>query len=126
MEGDTARSDEGRLGCSPLGTQQKRQREKHQRGPDPQHAAERELPDMEPDQQEKPGLGPPVEKEKKSGSLPLEDSPRRAVIPTVLVGGPLVMLAMLFPTAFLICPSILVVILGPALPRLLGASALGG
>jgi tight adherence protein C len=33
---------------------------------------------------------------------------------------------MLFPMAFLIFPSILVVILGPALPRLLGASALGG
>lgn len=33
---------------------------------------------------------------------------------------------MLFPMAFLIFPSILVVILGPALPKLLGASALGG
>lgn len=33
---------------------------------------------------------------------------------------------MLFPMAFLIFPSILVTILGPALPRLFGASALGG
>jgi tight adherence protein C len=33
---------------------------------------------------------------------------------------------MLFPMAFLIFPSIMVTILGPALPRLFGASALGG
>src|SRR3712207_495030 len=33
---------------------------------------------------------------------------------------------MLFPMAFLIFPSIMVVILGPALPKLFGASALGG
>lgn len=33
---------------------------------------------------------------------------------------------MLFPMAFLIFPSLLVVILGPAIPRLFGATALGG
>jgi outer membrane protein assembly factor BamB len=50
-----------------------------------------------PNAKEKPGLGPEV---KKSGQLRALPPPSRAVIPTVLVGGPLAMLAMLFPAAF--------------------------
>jgi outer membrane protein assembly factor BamB len=51
------------------------------------------------DNKEKPGFGPEVEK--KSGSrAPLADGPFFAVIPSVLVGGPLAILAMLFPAVF--------------------------
>jgi outer membrane protein assembly factor BamB len=65
-----------------------------------------------PDTKEKPGFGPEIETEKKSGSLFLPSPPLRgrgvggegaalfAVIPTVLVGGPLAILAMLFPAVF--------------------------
>jgi outer membrane protein assembly factor BamB len=67
-----------------------------------------------PDPKEKPGLGPEVEADrpKQSGSagkpLSLEgrgtsriaNGPPLAVIPTVLVGGPLAILAMLFPAVF--------------------------
>jgi outer membrane protein assembly factor BamB len=48
---------------------------------------------------EKPGLGPEVEEKKTGASAPYAE-PSRAVIPTVLVGGPLALLAMLFPTVF--------------------------
>jgi outer membrane protein assembly factor BamB len=48
---------------------------------------------------EKPGLGPEVEEKKSGASAPYQE-PARAVIPTVLVGGPLALLAMLFPTVF--------------------------
>jgi outer membrane protein assembly factor BamB len=52
------------------------------------------------DEKVKPGLGPEVES-KKTGRVRLEDvRVRRGVIPTVLVGGPLALLALLFPTAF--------------------------
>ena len=51
-----------------------------------------------PNSKEKPGLGPEVPA-KKTSSLD-EERPVHAVIPTVLVGGPLAMLAMLFPTVF--------------------------
>lgn len=55
----------------------------------------------EPDTKEKPGFGPEVEAEKKSGSLaPHSTGTLFAVIPTVLVGGPLAILAMLFPAVF--------------------------
>src|SRR5262249_22198305 len=55
----------------------------------------------EPDTKEKPGFGPEVETEKKSASRPPSSSgPLFAVIPTVLVGGPLAILAMLFPAVF--------------------------
>jgi outer membrane protein assembly factor BamB len=69
----------------------------------------------EPDRKEKPGLGPEVEadrpKEKEGGTKPEKSSgtvsaspaavgPPFAVIPTVLVGGPLALLAMLFPAIF--------------------------
>jgi outer membrane protein assembly factor BamB len=66
-----------------------------------------------PDIKEKPGFGPEVEAEKKSGSRLTPSPPVRrgrgvggegatlfAVIPTVLVGGPLAILAMLFPAVF--------------------------
>lgn len=66
-----------------------------------------------PDTKETPGFGPEVEADKKSGSrLPLsppiprgkgakdEGASLFAVIPTVLVGGPLAILAMLFPAVF--------------------------
>ncbi len=73
-----------------------------------------------PNLKEKPGLGPEVEadkpreggggEEKKSGTggtsrlpdtaLPTSGGPVFAVIPTVLVGGPLALLAMLFPAIF--------------------------
>ncbi len=50
---------------------------------------------------EKPGFGPEVEKEKKSGHRPAcASGPLFAVIPSVLVGGPLAILAMLFPAVF--------------------------
>ncbi len=56
----------------------------------------------EPDTKEKPGFGPEVEAEKKSqsGERPAVGGPLFAVIPTVLVGGPLAILAMLFPAVF--------------------------
>lgn len=44
-----------------------------------------------PDAKEKPGLGPPLKK---------ADEPMRGVIPMVLIGGPLALLAMLFPGVF--------------------------
>jgi outer membrane protein assembly factor BamB len=47
----------------------------------------------------KPGLGPEVTPEKKT-EAEAPYSPSYAVIPTVLVGGPLAMLAMLFPAVF--------------------------
>src|SRR4051794_35691330 len=40
---------------------------------------------------EKPGLGPPLKK---------DEEPKRGVIPMVLIGGPLALLAMLFPGLF--------------------------
>jgi len=60
-----------------------------------------------PDAKEKPGLGPeveapPKEKEKQS-ALPaggIHGGPLFGVIPSVLVGGPLAVLAMLFPALF--------------------------
>jgi outer membrane protein assembly factor BamB len=52
-----------------------------------------------PADKEKPGLGPKVGS-KKSSALDADERPVYAVIPTVLVGGPLAMLAMLFPAAF--------------------------
>jgi outer membrane protein assembly factor BamB len=54
----------------------------------------------EPDDKEKPGLGPEVEKKTSADEDEQEEAPLLAVVPTVLVGGPLLMLAMLFPTAF--------------------------
>jgi outer membrane protein assembly factor BamB len=54
-----------------------------------------------PDTKEKPGFGPEVEAEKKSGSRGVHPGGSLfAVIPTVLVGGPLAILAMLFPAVF--------------------------
>lgn len=54
-----------------------------------------------PDTKEKPGFGPGVPAEKKSeGRGPAAGSALFAVIPTVLVGGPLAILAMLFPAVF--------------------------
>lgn len=54
-----------------------------------------------PDTKEKPGFGPEVEAEKKSESRgPNASGSLFAVIPTVLVGGPLAILAMLFPAVF--------------------------
>jgi outer membrane protein assembly factor BamB len=49
---------------------------------------------------EKAGLGPEVEPEKKIEAEAPFGPPEYAVIPTVLVGGPLAMLAMLFPALF--------------------------
>ena len=58
----------------------------------------------EPDTREKPGFGPEVEadkpKEKQSKNERGTSAPLFAVIPTVLVGGPLAVLAMLFPAVF--------------------------
>jgi outer membrane protein assembly factor BamB len=51
-------------------------------------------------EKEKPGLGPEVAPAKKTGWREAPARARRAVIPTVLVGGPLAMLAMLFPAVF--------------------------
>jgi outer membrane protein assembly factor BamB len=53
-----------------------------------------------PDTKEKPGFGPEVEPEKKSGKRAAGGTTLFAVIPTVLVGGPLAILAMLFPAVF--------------------------
>lgn len=50
-----------------------------------------------PDPKAKPGLGDPIKKA--TGAL-LHSPPQRAVIPMVLVGGPLALLALLFPTVF--------------------------
>ena len=53
------------------------------------------------DSKEKPGFGPEVSSKKTSSAMAESwEEPRLAVIPTVLVGGPLAMLAMLFPTVF--------------------------
>ncbi len=52
-----------------------------------------------PDTKEKPGFGPEVEPEKKSEKR-ADGTTLFAVIPTVLVGGPLAILAMLFPAVF--------------------------
>jgi hypothetical protein len=53
------------------------------------------------DKKAKPGIGPEVPpEEKKSAAVAPLESPSYAVIPTVLVGGPLAMLAMLFPAVF--------------------------
>ncbi|HWG43059.1 MAG TPA: PQQ-binding-like beta-propeller repeat protein, partial [Gemmataceae bacterium] len=71
----------------------------------------------EPDTKEKPGFGPEVEsppsalrpppsaqtnsgKRKAESGKRMADGPLFAVIPTVLVGGPLAILAMLFPAVF--------------------------
>ncbi len=51
------------------------------------------------DEKVKPGLGPEAEA-KKTGMIRREVERQRAVIPTVLVGGPLALLALLFPTVF--------------------------
>lgn len=54
-----------------------------------------------PDTKEKPGFGPEVETEKKSSRRGTSAGGTLfAVIPTVLVGGPLAILAMLFPAVF--------------------------
>jgi outer membrane protein assembly factor BamB len=54
-----------------------------------------------PNSKEKPGFGPEAETEKKSESrAPVAGGSLFAVIPTVLVGGPLAILAMLFPAVF--------------------------
>lgn len=66
-------------------------------------AGTRKPPAPNPD--EKPGFGPEVEKkEEKTGSRAnppsVHGGPPLAVIPTVLVGGPLAILALLFPAVF--------------------------
>ncbi len=61
-------------------------------------AGKRKPPEV--DSKEKPGLGPEVAPEKKRGAVAPVSPPALAVIPTVLVGGPLAMLAMLFPAVF--------------------------
>jgi len=54
-----------------------------------------------PDSKEKPGFGPESPAEKKSeGRGPAASGALFAVIPTVFVGGPLAILAMLFPAVF--------------------------
>jgi outer membrane protein assembly factor BamB len=53
-----------------------------------------------PDKKEKPGLGPEVAPAEKKSGAPRVAGPPFAVIPTVLVGGPLAILAMLFPAVF--------------------------
>ncbi len=50
------------------------------------------------DEKAKPGIGPEITSDKKTAA-PFT-TPNYAVIPTVLVGGPLAMLAMLFPAVF--------------------------
>lgn len=58
----------------------------------------------DPDTREKPGFGPEMETEKPREKQSKNDGgsggPVFAVIPTVLVGGPLAVLAMLFPAVF--------------------------
>lgn len=56
----------------------------------------------EPKADEEPGLGPEVKATEKGAVLPSRNvgGPVFAVIPTVLIGGPLAVLAMLFPTVF--------------------------
>ena len=54
-----------------------------------------------PDAKGKPGLGPPVKKTMGQLLPPREPEPlRHAVIPMVLIGGPLALLALLFPSLF--------------------------
>jgi len=56
-----------------------------------------------PDEKEKPGFGPEIEKkkdEKKEGRRNTRGGSLFAVIPTVAIGGPLAILALLFPTVF--------------------------
>jgi outer membrane protein assembly factor BamB len=55
-----------------------------------------------PDAKAEPGLGPRAEQEppRRRSHLPHAAGPPLAVIPTVLVGGPLALLAMLFPAVF--------------------------
>jgi outer membrane protein assembly factor BamB len=52
------------------------------------------------DEKAKPGLGPEVAPKKKAAAEAPFTPPSVGVIPTVLVGGPLAMLAMLFPAVF--------------------------
>ena len=52
------------------------------------------------DLKEKPGIGPEVKQAQKQGRCTITTGPEFAVIPSVLVGGPLAVLAMLFPTMF--------------------------
>jgi outer membrane protein assembly factor BamB len=52
------------------------------------------------DSKAKPGLGPEVGAKKTSQATAPWHEPKGAVVPTVLIGGPLAMLAMLFPTVF--------------------------
>jgi outer membrane protein assembly factor BamB len=55
------------------------------------------------DKKEKPGIGPelpPAEKKTAPGAGRVSGGPPFAVIPTVLVGGPLAILAVLFPAVF--------------------------
>jgi outer membrane protein assembly factor BamB len=52
------------------------------------------------DEKAKPGIGPELPSDKKSEAVAPFTPPSYAVIPTVLVGGPLAMLAMLFPAVF--------------------------
>lgn len=63
----------------------------------------------EPNEKEPPGFGPEIESkpagdkdQKQSGHAPLpyRDGPPLAVIPTVLIGGPITILALLFPAVF--------------------------
>lgn len=63
-------------------------------------AGKRKPPDANP--KEEPGLGPEVKPESKpvGARLKLHQGPVFAVIPSVLIGGPLAVLSMLFPTLF--------------------------
>lgn len=68
-------------------------------------AGKKKPPEVNP--KEKPGLGPEIEPAKKEEAKPDEKrgaavaaGPLFAVIPSVLVGGPLAVLAMLFPAVF--------------------------
>lgn len=54
----------------------------------------------EPNTREEPGLGPEVKPPEKKGARRQTGGPVFAVIPTVLIGGPLAVLALLFPTVF--------------------------
>jgi outer membrane protein assembly factor BamB len=53
-----------------------------------------------PNDKEKPGLGPEVKPTRKESARALVQPLQYGVIPTVLVGGPLALLAMLFPAVF--------------------------